>query len=244
MHGHTALANAQRLVDTINFLPVMPDFIMHTGDVADAPHPDTYALAAEAFGRLRVPVYYVNGNHDARGDIIKYMPMGPVQWLSEGSDQFSYTFDLKGYRFLVLDARGPTSIDPQGQFPAAQLEILRKEIERGGPPLVIFMHYPVLQMDSPWMDANMLVTNGAEFHQVLLQARDRLRAVFHGHVHMSMQTLKDGIAYIGVSSSLNQFSAWPTDQVIGHKPLALPGFNLVHLLPEHTIIYQHTFPEP
>lgn len=239
-----ALPYAQRLVDAINDLPLAPDFVIHTGDVVTNPHPDAYALAAETMARLRVPVYYVNGNHDARNDIRKYLSMGPKEALGDKPDEFSYAFELKGYRFLVLDARGPTNIDPQGLLSASQMEIVRQETQPDGPPLVIFMHYPTLPMDSPWMDANMLVRNGDDFHQALLPARHRLRAVFHGHVHHSMQTIKNGIVYVAVAGGLAQLSAWPVDEKARPEPQAPSGFNFVHLMPQQTIIHQHTFPRP
>lgn len=239
-----ALTYGQRLVDTINALPIKPDFIMHSGDVVDDPQADAFSLAAKTLSRLEIPLYFVNGNHDSRSGIRKYFSIEGVEWLSQDPTLFSYAFEMKGYRFLILDARGPKTIDPQGQFSQEQFEILNAEIESGELPLVIFLHYPILAMDSPWMDRNMRVTNGEQVHQMLLAARDRLRAVFHGHVHQSMQTLRDGIVYIAVDSGLNQFSAWPLDQTVGHRPLALPGFNFVHLMPDQTIIHQHTFPQP
>ena len=239
-----ALPYAQRLVDAINDLPLTPDFVIHTGDIVTNPHPEAYAMAAETMARLRVPVYYVNGNHDDRNDIRKHLSMGPLTWLGNDSDEFAYAFEMKGYHFLVLDARGPAAIDPQGQLSATQMAIVRQEAKADGPPLVIFMHYPTMLMDSPWMDANMLVTNGDEFHQALLPARHRLRAVFHGHIHNSMQTIKDGIVYVAVAGGLSQLSAWPTDDVARPEPQALAGFNFVHLMPEQTIIHQHTLQQP
>ena len=218
--------------------------MVHTGDVVNDLHPDSYVLAAETLARLRMPIYYVNGNHDARATLKKYLPMGPIEWLGDNPDEFSYAFELKGYRFLIIDARGPSAIDPQGQLSPTQMRLIKNEVQVDGPPLVIFMHYPTLPMDSPWMDNNMLVTNGNEFHQALLPARHRLRAVFHGHIHQSMQTIRDGIVYVAVAGALSQLSAWPSDEVVRPEPLYPSGFNFVHLLPEQTIIHQHILPRP
>lgn len=244
MHGHVALPYAQRLVDAINDLPLTPDFVIHTGDVVTDPHPDSYALAAETMARLRVPIYYVNGNHDARNDIRQYMSMGPKETLGDNPDEFSYAFEMKGYRFLILDARGPMTIDPQGQLSKSQMNIVRRETQTEGHPLVIFLHYPALPLDSPWMDNNMLITNGEELHQALLPARHRLRAVFHGHVHNSMQTIRDGIVYVAVASGLSQLRAWPFDKIAKPELQAPPGFNFVHLMPQQTIVHQHTLQRP
>ncbi len=241
-HGHTPLPCAQKLVEVINNLPVKPDFVIHTGDIVTDPDPASYQLAASVLSQIKAPVYYVNGNHDTARDIHTYLPMGPKDDVSDDLDILSYTFDVKGYRFLVLDARGPDEIDPHGLLSEAQLDLVRREAQPDGPPLTVFIHYPVLPLNSIWMDAYMLVINGAELHQALLPARDRLRGIFHGHVHQNMQTLQDGILYVATASAFSQFSAWPNDVVTGFDPDQLPAYSFVHLMPEQTIIHQHTFP--
>ncbi len=243
-HGHYSLPCAQRSVEVINTLPTRPDFVIHTGDVVTDPHPDSYQLAAETFARLEVPIYYVNGNHDRAADIRQYLMMGPKDDAGSDPTRLSYTFDIKGFRFLVLDARGPDEIDPEGLLPDSQLQLLAEEAKAEGPPLTVFTHYPTLPLDSPWMDGNMLIQNGESLHQALLPARNRLRGVFHGHVHQSMQTVRDGILYVSVASVFSQFAAWPGDRETRYDPDHDPGYNFVHLLAEQTIIHQHTFPRP
>ncbi|MCP4425388.1 MAG: hypothetical protein GY803_12910 [Chloroflexi bacterium] len=241
-HGHTSLPNSKKLVEIINNLPVKPDFVVHTGDIVTDPDPAAYQLAASVLSQIEAPVYYVNGNHDTARDIHIYLPMGPKENVSDDLDTLSYTFDVKGYRFLVLDARGPDEIDPHGLLSEAQLELVRREATPEGPPLTVFIHFPVLPLNSIWMDAYMLVINGEELHQALLPARDRLRGVFHGHVHQNMQTMRDGILYAATASAFSQFTAWPNTAVTGFDPDHPPAYNFVHLMPEQTIIHQHTFP--
>jgi Icc protein len=244
LHDRHTLPCAQRIVEIINALPTRPDFVIHTGDVVTNPHPDSYQLAAETFARLEMPIYYVNGNHDRAADIRQYLPMGPKEEAGSDPARLSYAFDLKGCRFLVLDARGPDEIDPQGLLPPSQLELLAQEARPGGPPLAIFVHYPALPLNSPWMDGNMLIQNGETLHRTLLPARDRLLGVFHGHVHQSMQTIRDGLLYVSVASVFSQFVAWPNDSQPRNDPEHDPGYNFVHVLNGRTIIHQHTFPRP
>lgn len=243
-HGHTPLPSAQRLVDLLNNLPVRPDFVVHTGDVVTNPSLEAYELAAETLAKLEMPVYYVNGNHDAAVDIKKYLSLGQREDVSDDLDVLSYVFTCKGYRFLVLDAHGPDEIDPHGRLPEAQLELVRREAQPDGPPLIVFVHYPTRPLNSPWMDRNMLILNGDALHQALLPARERLRGVFYGHVHRSMQTFCDGILYVAVGSAFSQFTAWPNDETVGYASDERPMFNFVHLLPEQTIVHQHTFARP
>jgi Icc protein len=243
-HGHFPLPCARRVVEVINNLPVRPDFVVHTGDVVTDPHPAAYRLAADTFSRLNVPIYYVNGNHDTAADIQRYLDMGPKDEAGRNPERLSYTFEVKGHRFLVLDARGPTDIDPQGYLAESQLDLVAQEAQPDGMPLTIFIHYPALPLNSIWMDENMLIVNGERLHQALRPAVDRLCGVFHGHVHQHMQTVRDGIVYVSVASVFSQFAAWPNDADIRHDPDHQPGFNFVHLLPEQMIVHQHTFPRP
>ncbi len=229
------------MVDIINTLPMQPDFVVHTGDVVSNPSPEAYALAAKTLGRIQVPVYYVNGNHDTAVDIKQHMRMGPKQDLLPDSNVLTYAFEIKGHRFLTLDGKGPDEIQPHGILSAEQLEIVQREAQPEGPPLTVFVHFPTLPLNSNWMDANMPLLNGEAFHQALLPARDRLRGVFYGHVHRSMQTVRDGIVYTAGRSTFSQFTAWPHEELVQADFHERPGYNFVHLLPEQTIVHQHTF---
>jgi Icc protein len=244
LNGHQALPAAQRIVEIINALPQRPDFVIHTGDIVTDPSPEAYRLAAETFAQLDVPIYYVCGNHDTERDIRHYFEMGPHDDAADDPAYLSYTFDVRGFHFLVIDARGPAEIDPQGRLTDSQLELLAREATVEGPPLVLFIHYPVHPLNSIWMDQNMLIQNGQLLHQTLLPARRRLRGVFYGHVHQHMQTMKDGILYSSVASAVSQFGAWPNDLTTYYDNEHRPGYAFVHLLPDRTLVHQHTFVRP
>lgn len=242
--GYYSYPCAQHLVEAINRLPVLPDFVIHTGDVVTHPNTAAYELAAETFARLRVPIYYVVGNHDTAVHIHHHLPMGPKQEYDNYPDRLSYTFTVKGHRFLVLDARGPDEIDPHGLFPESQLDLVRQEAQTDGPSVTVFLHYPIHPLNSTWMDANMLVLNGDAFHQALLPMRHRLRGVFYGHVHRPMQTMRDGIWYVAAASAFSQFTAWPGEEHVHLDAAYPPAFSFVHLLPQQTIVHQHIIPRP
>ena len=243
-HGHLSQPCTERAVEIINNLVTTPDFVIHTGDVVTEPDERSYKRAAQIFSQLNVPIYFVTGNHDRARDLQRYLTFGPRHDFTNNQNSLSYTFEVKGYRFLVLDARGPDEIDPHGVMSEEQMGVVRAEASATGPPLTVFLHFPVLPLNSIWMDAYMLVINGEKLHQALLPAKNRLRGVFYGHIHHSMQTMRDGIMYTAVPSLFSQFAAWPNDTIVREDPTALPGFNFVHLLPDQTIIHQHTFPRP
>ncbi len=241
-HGHASYPCAKKLVDIINHLPKKPDFVIHTGDVVTDPSPEAYVLASEVFSELTVPIYYVVGNHDTAQDIKKYLLMGEREDL-DSEDKLSYRFEVNGFRFLVIDARGPDEIDPQGVLSDSQLAVVKAEVE-GSDPLIIFTHYPTLPLDSPWFDENMLIVNGEALHQTLVSAQDCIRGVFFGHIHQPTQTMRDGIVYTSTASAFSQFSAWPNALELSSDSDYLPGFSFVHLLPNQTIVHHHTFPRP
>ena len=64
-------------------------------------------------------------------------------------------------------------------------------------------------------------------HERLLPARDRLRAVFCGHVHRGTHTNRDGISYITVPSTCSQLAIMPDvsgPEVAAGDP---PAFNYI-----------------
>ena len=243
-HSHYPLPCAEQLVEIINNLPHRPDFVIHTGDIVTDPDAAAYRLAAKTFERLKAPIYYVNGNHDTAADIRHFLPMGPHKSAGEDPGRLSYVFEVSEYRFLVLDARGPDEIDPHGLLPDSQIKLAGDEAGGGDQPLTVFIHYPTLPMNSPWMDQNMLILNGDELHNALKPAAHRLRGVFYGHIHQHMQTVVDGITYVSVASAFSQFGAWPDDLITHFDNEHDPGYGFVHLLEDKTIIHQHTFPRP
>ncbi len=239
--GYRSLPYARHVIDMVNRLPARPDFVVHTGDVTTHPTEAAYRLAAETFAALELPIYYATGNHDTSADIHRYMTMGPKEDCQPGTETLSYTFEVRGHRFLVLDARGPDEIDPRGLLSPQQLDVLRHEATPDGPPLTIFTHYPAVRLNAPWMDANMLIYNGEAMHQALLPARGRLRGVFFGHIHNSTQIIRDGILYCAVASTFAGFTSWPNEEMIKADHDAMPAFNFVQLLPDQTIVQQRPF---
>ncbi len=243
-HGFASLPCAQRVVEIINNLPATPAFVIHTGDVVTEPAPAAYQLAAEAFSALQVPIYFATGNHDTARDIRRFLPMGPHRALGDDPDRLFYRFVVSGYDFVVLDARAPDELDPHGLMPAAQIAYLRQAATEPGPPLVVFLHFPVLPMNSVWMDAYMRVINWEDVHRAFAAGSRRLRAVFFGHIHQPMQMVRDNVLYVSVASTFAQFGAWPNDVTTSFDPDHPPGFAFVQLLPEQTIVRQHTFRRP
>lgn len=243
-HGFLAYPCAVRLVEILNALPVKPDFVVHTGDVATDPDDRSYALADGVFAQMRLPIYYATGNHDTANHIRRFLPMAPRIDLADPDGPLTYAFEVKGQRFLVVDARGPDEIDPRGRLSDAQLAVLDRELGPSGPPLTVFCHFPPLAMGIPWLDETMLIENGAELHRRLVACGPRLRGVFFGHIHQALQYYRDGVLYSAAPSAFAQLGGLPSDTVPRVDGDAPPGYQLVQVTPERTVVRVCAFERP
>ena len=203
------------IAEAIQQLDFRPDFLIHTGDLANDPHPDAYRLASEILSPLEIPLYVVNGNHDDAGMLVAGLDLGPREPLGSGSDRLAYEFDLPGLRGFVLDAKVPEEEGPHGLLPESQLEALSESLDRCDRPFAIFLHFPPFPIHSAWMDKHLLLHNGERLHEVLRDKDlSRNRGVFFGHLHRGIQLYRDGILYSGVASPACRFSMGVEDQIV------------------------------
>lgn len=243
-HGFVPLPCAEGLVATLNGLPFRLDFVVHTGDVVTEPDDRSFRLAADTLAALTAPRYYVTGNHDGAGHIARRLPMGPRQNLTDDPDLLTYAFDVRGHRFLVVDARGPESIDPRGQLSSAQLAVLDRELTADGPPLTVFCHFLPLAVGIPWIDETMLIQNGTELHRRLVALGPRLRGVFLGHLHQALSVHRDGVLYSTAPSAFAQLGGDPTDRVARVDASAPPGFAIVQVSRQQVVVRPYAFDRP
>lgn len=243
-HGFNSWTAARRAVNMIKSFTQRPDFVIHTGDVVADPVDEAYRLAADLMAELDVPVYYAVGNHDSSVGVRDLLNHGPYEALGDDPTRHIYGFSVKGSEFMVLDGRAPDELDPHGCLGGEQLAIVRqKTAEVAAGPLTIFVHFPALPFNSPWFDQNMLLLDGEELHDILCQSPREIRGVFYGHVHMPLQTRRNGILYSAAPSTFANFAAWPnkTEPEFLDEP---PGFSFVQLLPNQLMIRHHGFKRP
>jgi len=243
-YGSATLPCAERLVELLNAAPYPLDFVVHTGDVVTEPDERSFDLAAATFARLRHSLYHVPGNHDDAVLIRKCLPMAPRADLSGDPRLLTYAFEVRGHRFLVVDACGPAEIDPQGLLSPAQVGILDRELVPDGPPLTVFCHFPPLPMGIPWIDETMTILNGMDLHRRLVATGARLRGVFFGHLHQALTFHRDGVLYSCAPSAFAQLGGDATDRVARPDTTPPPGFAVVQVSPERTVVRVHAFDRP
>jgi 3',5'-cyclic-AMP phosphodiesterase len=189
---------------------------------------------------LRVPIYYVVGNHDDSAELQR-----TLAGIDEPQDRYDYAFESGGVQFVVLESNGPVA--PGGDIQSRQLEWLSQYVAPDGPPLVIALHHPPMSLDVPWLDevitmsSSMLIANSEQFLHVIRPARERLRGVFFGHVHRSFQVWQDGMLFSSAPSASAQLKTWPGLRKPAPAPEEAPEYCLVTVDGNRTIVQQYSF---
>ncbi len=226
---HTVTA-AEILIQQINALPVPVDFVLHTGDVAGKAHMD-YGFMRDLFGQINCPVIYVPGNHD-HGEGLALLNQ------SETLDVREY--EMNGVQIVCLDS-SRYGKDHGGWLSDAQLAHMEALCTANDPrPLLVAVHHHPFAVDVAWLD-NLRLGNGGALHEILRRAQARLRGVFYGHIHHSVDILKDGILYSSVASAAYQFIGWPGQAQASLDLAADPGFNLVTVTRDQTLVRHHRY---
>ncbi|MDF1851707.1 MAG: metallophosphoesterase [Verrucomicrobiales bacterium] len=246
IRGSNVCDRARQLVEEINSLSFVPDFVVHTGDVVNDPDTAAYELAAEALSALRMPVYYVTGNHDDVGMMEKALIFGPREdLLSDSKDRLCYqlTGGLENEAELfVLDGKVPPEEGPHGHLSDRQMDAVLSAIT-GEKPVAVFIHYPLTPIGSQWIDQHLLVTNGAEFQdQLATKAGENLRGIFSGHLHRGLQLYRHGVLQSGVSSPACEFTAGPEDDNCDFLAGGAIPFHHVTLTKDATMVKAYSIP--
>jgi len=212
LKGATTLPRATALIDRLNRLDAPVDFVIHTGDMAtdaDKTGEDDSStqFAAKLFSSLRHPLLVFNGNHDSLEHLNRAFGEVPGTALDDRPFSRAKHWTTAGNRFLFLDARAEFELDPAGRISEAQIQSLDRVIEETDEPLTVFLHYPPTTLDS-WFDDRLLIGNGNSLHDRFRKLGSRLKGVFFGHVHCSMQVVRDGVFYCAVGAASCQFRSW------------------------------------
>ena len=179
------------------------DFLIELGDFKDQDDPPlesktlTYLRRIESvFAGFKGPRYHVLGNHDhdslSKKQFLAAAPNPgiPAEWSF-------YRFDVRGIRFLVLDANFDGKGEPydHGRFawadchvPLHEITWLRSELVASPSPVIVFIHQ---QLDG---QGDYYVKNAVQVRSILEQSGNVL-AVFQGHRHEGAFSRLRGIPY-------------------------------------------------
>ena len=174
-------------------------------------------LYRQASSSLHVPVHYTIGNHDIFGLSPKsgIATDDPEYGRKDFQDRYGsthYSFDHKGWHFIVLDSIG--LLDSRtyiGQVGAEQIAWLKDDLARGGPhqPVIVVTHIPLVTgavsyvSRSEWKEKTsnvgslvdtLMVTDAAEVINILVQYN--VRVVLQGHTHVNEDIQFRGLRFV------------------------------------------------
>jgi predicted phosphodiesterase len=212
------------------------DFLIELGDFKDAGATAEVTLdylheIEGVFRGFKGPRYHVLGNHDM-DRISKAQYLGQIQNTGIPAGDTFYSFDVKGFHFVVLDAnfKADGADYNAGNFmwteayvPPRELAWLAADLEKASRPAVVFTHQ-LLDGD----EGAAYVRNAAEVRRVL-EASRRVRAVFQGHHHAGAYQVKNGIHYYTLKAVVEGTGPGNSAYaVVSHAPggaLAVQGFH-------------------
>ena len=182
-------ADAARKVisDIASFAPRI-DAVMITGDLADGGSAEDYALVKDILSPIKVPIFAVPGNHDARvgfraafEDSLPFVP-GP---------KLDYSVNCGDLRIIALD----TLIEGQihGGLDDDQIDWLAEHLAEPTDLLtLILMHHPAFPSTIPTLDQMALQGGHTKFEKLIADFAGPLR-ILSGHIHRPYQTLWNGV---------------------------------------------------
>jgi len=148
---------------------------------------------------LGMPLHHAIGNHDVFGVLTKsgVPPADPAygkKMYQDRMGQTFYSFDYKGYHFVVLDSIQPTEDRLwEARVDEAQLHWLRDDLKRlpARAPVIAAIHCPLVTAFATYAQVvtesrkynTMTVSNAAEVLEVFEDAN--VLAVLQGHTHIN-----------------------------------------------------------
>jgi len=187
----------QRLDAFINDMNIQqPDLIIQLGDFCRPI--DSNKIILDIWNRFPGPRYHVIGNHDMDGGFTREQVV--AFWNAIGK---YYSFDIKGYHFVVLDGNehNPASDRAPGYarfISDEQLKWLETDLEKTTLPVIVFCHQG--------LDNDIGGIENATKSRLVLErtntkaGKRKVQVVFTGHRHQDYHNVINGIHYVQINS--------------------------------------------
>ena len=204
----------QQAIDSVNRLS--PDFVITGGDLvmdvlgqnyerAD----QLYSIYSQCLEKFKMPVYNTMGNHEIFGiykesGIEKSHPEYGEKMFEKRIGKRYYSFDHKGWHFIVLDGIEDTGESAYiGKVDSIQMEWIKEDLKmvNSETPIVISIHIPLIT-------TYMQVIYGAmapnEENEIVINSKEvlnlfdghNLKLVLQGHMHFLEDVYTQGTHFI------------------------------------------------
>lgn len=199
-------------VSSLLAMPVRPDCVVLTGDLADAGRPVEYQRLTTLLSPLPMPVFPLAGNHDDRAtlrgcltDLLDHPairdPLVPDVGGGSAEAPLQYIVDLAGVRLVCCDSTVPG--EPYGRFDGHRLEWLDAVLATGPDvPTIVATHHPPYALGIRFID-DMGLREAPEF-TALIRRHPQVVRVISGHVHRGSVSSLGGTVGVTCPSTYQQ----------------------------------------
>ena len=195
-----------------------PSFIVSTGDLGEKDPPGAYRavrqllcarmepvrlpgpLMVSLAGTGETPMYFLPGNHDDLAGMFRCLFPGSEQpsATSNYPDRLNTWFEYGGVRFVWLD----WGREAKGSSTPETFDFLSLALGDGH-PAVILTHHHVTPIGVAWLDA-FIADDVDRFWEIV--RHKHVLGVLSGHVHMTTETVVEGIPVLTLRSTAFQFA--------------------------------------
>lgn len=191
-----------------------PEFVVNLGDsIEDVNNKDidiqSFRKALIMFSHLKMPVYWLIGNHDVR--TLEEKEISEML----GYEKMYYSFDRGSYHFVALSFEitgDHTRVlsDITANIPQEQIEWLKIDLSKTKKTVVVFIHYGLAEDDMKgnfWFESKphyALIENREQIRK-LLEESGRVKTVISGHQHWNKIHVHNDIPYFVVTSLTENF---------------------------------------
>lgn len=224
------------------------DFILNGGDaIMDASYDnvsremvtDQWAVWDNFIKQTDLEVYSCIGNHDAwwkAPSVSDEMYGIPYAVKQLKMPKRYYSFDKKGWHFIVLDGnnKGITLDAEQMQWLKTDLNELKKNT-----PVLIMSHYPILSSTCAWSGGQH--GDYKDLKALFFEHKDKVKVCLSGHQHLQDVVKYNGVSYF-CNGSMSGFWWGTGDKESAGKYYyqeTPPGYAILQLFQDGTVINQY-----
>ena len=211
-------------------------FAVFTGDLVRDGESEAYARLRETLAGLPWPVHLLLGNHDDRDAFRAAFPDAAL----DEAGFVQHAFPTPAGLCLMLDTHAPGR--PEGELCARRLAWLAARLAESTGPVLLFLHHPPLPVGIPFMDG-IALRDADAFWETLAPRRERIRHIFHGHLHRPIAGSWRGVP---ISSLRGTAFAVTLDQRPGEATVShrqAPCYALARVLGDDVVVHTVELPD-
>lgn len=194
--GINTAASFQAVINEIQHSNFEYELILATGDLVQDHNREAYHRFAQMVKPLEKPLFWLEGNHDTQPQ------MGQALSIYQQIQPHKHILAGKYWQIILLD----THLEhlPKGELSVQQLDFLARTLQAYPERYtLIALHHNILPTQSAWLDQHSL-NNVDELAEVLFPFK-QVKALLHGHIHQSVNTIWKGYRILATPSTCIQF---------------------------------------